>query len=286
MRPGIPSRTAYGVAIRRAAHQVLDQPAIFEDPVAAKVIGREAHTALLGRRELATVADEASRQLRLFVAARSRYAEDELARFVAEGVRQYVVLGAGLDTFAYRNPYSGYLRVFEVDHPDTQAWKREQVQAAGIEVSTQVTFLPADFEKQKLATILENAPEFDDTSPVFFSLLGVTSYLTAEAFTETLRAVASMQPRSGIVFDYAVSREGLNLADATALRRLAARVAEAGEKFQLFLRPHTLSLTLQEMGFTCVKDLGQNEINSRYFQDRVDGLRMENAIGRLASATI
>ena len=285
MTPGIPSRTAYGVAIRRAAHQILDQPAIFEDPVAAKLLGRQAPSALLPRRERATVTDEGSRQLRLIVAARSRYAEDELARFVAEGVRHYIVLGAGLDTFAYRNPYADRLRVFEIDHPETQAWKKERLHAAGIDVSALVTFLPIDFEEQPPATIMGNAPEFDSTSPSFFSLLGVTPYLTAEALTKTLSVVASMPPGSGIVFDYAVSPDCLNPLDQAALRFLTASVAETGEKFQSFFQPHTLSLTLQEFGFTCVEDLGHNEINSRFLKGRVDGARIKSAIGRVISAS-
>lgn len=117
---------------------MLDCPPIFEDPVAIKIVGDDI-TAFHGKR---------SRQLRAFVAARSRYAEDELASSVAGGVSQYVVLGAGLDTFAYRNPYSPRLRVFEVDHPDTQAWKQECLRAAGIAIPESVTFLPVDFAKK------------------------------------------------------------------------------------------------------------------------------------------
>src|SRR5580692_4689864 len=127
MQEGKFSRTALRVAIRRAAHQLLDQPRVLDDPLALRIIGGEAAAEL---RNNPKEHPAFARAFRAFMVARSRFAEDELARAFAHGVRQYVVLGAGLDTFAYRNPYPG-LRVFEVDHLATQAWKREQLEAAG-----------------------------------------------------------------------------------------------------------------------------------------------------------
>jgi methyltransferase (TIGR00027 family) len=124
-----------------------------------------------------------------FVAARSRYAEDQLAQAVEQRVAQYVVLGAGLDTFAYRNPHAAYLRVFEVDRPATQAWKLERLQAAGIAVPPELQFVPVDFERQTLATGLEQGG-FDSGSPAFLSWLGVTPYLTRESCMATLRFIA------------------------------------------------------------------------------------------------
>src|SRR5580658_4555991 len=153
MQEGKFSRTAHRVAIRRAAHQLLDHPRVLDDPLALRIIGSEA------AEELRTNPKEHhafSRAFRAFMAARSRYAEDELASAVALGVTQYVVLGAGLDTFAYRNPHPG-LRVFEVDHPATQTWKREQLQAASIPVPPSLTFVPVDFEQQTLADGLEHS---------------------------------------------------------------------------------------------------------------------------------
>src|ERR1017187_5284252 len=127
MQEGEFSKTANRVAIRRAAHQLLDQPKVLDDPLALRIIGSEAaHDLRSNPKEHHAF----SRAFRAFMAARSRYAEDELARAVAHGITQYVVLGAGLDTFAYRNPHSG-LRVFVVDHPATQAWKREHLETAG-----------------------------------------------------------------------------------------------------------------------------------------------------------
>src|ERR1700739_4179663 len=134
-----PSRTAWAVALRRAAHQARDEPRVFEDPLALRITGGE-------WRPRSGEPETVSRMFRAFMAARSRYAEDELARAVEAGTRQYVVLGAGLDTFAYRNPHAG-LRVFEIDHPATQEWKKQLLGDAGIAVPETANFVPLDFER-------------------------------------------------------------------------------------------------------------------------------------------
>src|SRR5271157_2024662 len=124
MQPEEPSRTALGAAAHRAVHQVLERGRIFSDPLAVRILGADAETTLRDAEN-----NPARRKLRLFIAVRTRFAEDALAAAVARGVRQLVVLGAGLDTFAYRNPFGEQLHVFEVDHPATQAWKRERLAA-------------------------------------------------------------------------------------------------------------------------------------------------------------
>src|SRR5205814_3937572 len=124
---------------------MIDQPVVFADPLATRIVGREAAEVLAANPRHFETSPIAS-YLRAFVAVRSRIAEDELGLAVARGVRQYVVLGAGLDTFAYRNPYpAGAVRVFEVDHPDTQAWKRARLTEAGIAVPADMAFVPVDF---------------------------------------------------------------------------------------------------------------------------------------------
>ena len=150
-----------------------------------------------------------SKSLRAFLVARSRFAEDELSRAVSEGARQCVVLGAGLDTFAYRNPHASVgLHVFEVDHPATQAWKREQLRAAEINVPPETVFVPVDFERETISDQLQRAG-FSTHDKTMFSWLGVTPYLTDRAFTETIHFIASMPTGSGVVFDYAVPRASL-----------------------------------------------------------------------------
>jgi len=230
-----------------------------------------------------------SKSLRAFLVARSRYAEDELSRAVANGVRQYVVLGAGLDTFAYRNPHAstsspaGRLRVFEVDHPATQAWKRDQLRSAEINIPPETVFVPVDFERETIADGLHRAG-FAADQKAFFSWLGVTPYLTDRAFAATMDFIASMPTGSGVVFDYAVPRASLNLLERLAFDRISARVAGAGEPFQLFFAPRQLADRLHQMGFTHLEDLGIEEINARYFQGRADNLRISGALGRIISA--
>jgi methyltransferase (TIGR00027 family) len=275
------SRTAQRVAIRRAAHQLLDLPRVFDDPLALRIIGSEAAEEL---RSNPKEHHAFSRAFRAFMAARSRYAEDELARAVALGVRQYVVLGAGLDTFAYRNPHAG-LRVFEVDHPATQLWKREQLQEAVIPIPPSLNFVPIDFERQTLANGLAQS-EFSATAAAFFSWLGVTPYLTRDACMATLGFIAKMPAGSAVVFDFAVDPALLNAGQRQALEALSARVARYGEPFQLFFDPVKLQQDLKTMGFHRTEFLQGKQLNERYFKDREDGLLVRGSIGHLMGAWV
>jgi methyltransferase (TIGR00027 family) len=218
--------------------------------------------------------------LRAHVVARSRYAEDLLGLAVARGVRQYVLLGAGLDTFAHRNSYAE-LRVFEVDHPATQAWKRELLAASGLDAPVGLTYAPVDFERESLAEGLA-AAGFDTGAPAFFAWLGVVPYLTLEAFRATVRYVAGCAPGSGVVFDYGQPRAALPLLERLAHDSLAARVGRAGEPFRLFFTPEEVRAELA--GFGGIEDLGSAEINARYFAGRADGLRVMGSAGRMVSA--
>jgi methyltransferase (TIGR00027 family) len=275
------SRTAERVALRRAAHQLLDDPLVLDDPLALRIIGSDAEQAL---RSNPKEHHAFSRAFRAFMAARSRFAEDELARAIAHGIRQYVVLGAGLDTFAYRNPHPG-LRVLEVDHPATQEWKREQLRAASISIPPSLTFVPVDFEQQSLAERL-TASGFNAELPAFFSWLGVTPYLTREACMSTLSLIASLPAGSGVVFDFAVDPALLNPGQRIALNALCKRVARYGEPMQLFFDPIKLQEDLKTMGFTRTEFLQGRELNARYFKDRKDGLLVRGGIGHLMSAWV
>lgn len=287
MHEAKPSRTAFRVAIRRAAHQIFDTPRVLDDPLAVRIIGDE-----FAARIKAGVAENSgvvSKSLRAFLVARSRYAEDELALAVSDGGRQYVVLGAGLDTFAYRNPYASsssegiVLRVFEVDHPASQEWKREKLRAAQINIPPETVFVPVDFERETITDGLQRVG-FAPNEKTFFSWLGVTPYLTDRAFAETLAFIASMPTGSGVVFDYAVPRASLKFIERLVFDRISARVAAAGEPFQLFLDPKHLAERLHQTGFTHLEDLGVEEINARYFAGRSDKLRVRGALGRIIFA--
>jgi methyltransferase (TIGR00027 family) len=279
MESGRPSRTAFRVAMRRAAHQIFDRPPVLDDPIAVPLLG--ADFAIDREREMHPVA----RAFRAFMAVRSRYVEDQLAAAVAEGVAQYVVLGAGLDTFALRNPYSA-LRVFEVDFPATQEWKRALLANAAIAPPSNLTFVPLDFEHQTLAGGLADA-ELDASAPAFFGWLGVVPYLTLDAFRSTVAAIAGLPKGTAVAFDYAVSPDTLSPPRRKVFDALAARVAAAGEPFKLFFTPPELNVELRSAGFQRVEQVDSDELNGRYFRGRADGLELPSpGLGRMAIAWV
>ena len=267
------------VAIRRAAHQLVDRPPVLDDPIAVRLVGTEY------ARDLERASHAVGRDFRAFMAARSRYAEDHLAQAVAAGVRQYVVLGAGLDTFAYRNPFPD-LCVFEADFPATQEWKREMLAAAGIGLPANLTLAPLDLEHK---TLLESLREggFKANEPAFFSWLGVVPYLTVEGFRSTLEAIARLAEGSGVTFDYAFPPETLTPKRREIFDRLAGRVAAAGEPFQLFLTPEEAEAELRRAGFGRMEQVDHDGLNELYFRDRADGLKLSPVgIGMLATAWV
>jgi methyltransferase (TIGR00027 family) len=276
MEKGRPSKTALGVAIRRAAHQVMDKPPVLDDPIGLRLIGSGYP------RQMERAMHRVARDFRAFMAVRSRYVEDKLAVAVAQGVRQYVVLGAGLDTFAYRNPFPS-LRVFEVDFPATQEWKKTMLGEAAIDVPPGLTFVPLDFEHHTLSEGLA-AAGFDAGMPAFFGWLGVIPYLTLNAFRATLDAIAQLPAGSAVGFDYALAPEMLSPLGRTAFDALAGRVAAAGEPFQLFFTPAGLESELRRAGFQRFEQRDSDQLNELYFKERADGLKL-SAVGLAMLAT-
>jgi methyltransferase (TIGR00027 family) len=279
MEAARPSKTALRVALRRAAHQLYDErPLVLDDPIAVPILG-DAYTEEL--RRTPTRADRPySIALRAFLVARSRYAEDALAHAVAQGVTQYVLLGAGLDTFAHRNPFP-HLRVFEVDHPTTQQWKRELLATSALPAPASLTYAPVDFERESLADQLHSVG-FDSQIPTFFAWLGVVPYLTLEAFRSTIAFIAARQAGTGVALDYGQPRSALPFFEKLAHDSLIARVQLAGEPFQLFFTPAEIAVELTT--FRNLEDLGSPEINARYFENRTDNLKTLGSAGRLLSA--
>ncbi|HEY2471086.1 MAG TPA: SAM-dependent methyltransferase [Terracidiphilus sp.] len=279
METGRASRTALRVAHRRAVHQVLDQPCILNDPIAVRLLARDFTI------DYANESHPVARAFRAFMAARSRFAEDQLANAFQQGVRQYVVLGAGLDTFAYRNQFAD-LHVFEVDFPATQDWKRMLLDEAAIAVPANVTFVPLDFEHKTLAEGLAEAG-VETKQPAFFGWLGVVPYLTLEAFRSSIAAIAQLPAPTAVTFDFAMSPELLGPRARAAFEMLASRVAAAGEPFRLFFTPETLEAELHSAGFSQVQMIGADELNRRYFSDRNEGLALPSpGLGMLATARV
>ena len=265
------SRTAERVAERRAAHQLLDKPPVFEDPLALTILDPAAASRIRAN-PLDQESSRLSPFLRAAFAVRSRFAEDELGLAVDSGVRQYVVLGAGFDTFAYRNPYAGLL-VFEVDHPATQEIKRRRLAEAGIAVPAELVYVPIDFARRSLAEALADAG-FRSDAPAFFSWLGVVPYLERPAIEATLRFVGSLPRGTAIVFDYGRSPSSLNFVGRMIFERMASRVAAVGEPWKTFFEPEELHAILHDAGFSTLEDLGPSALNARYFTGRADGLRV------------
>ncbi|HEY1255349.1 MAG TPA: SAM-dependent methyltransferase, partial [Terracidiphilus sp.] len=198
---------------------------------------------------------------------------------------QYVVLGAGLDTFAYRNPFPE-LRVFEADLPASQKAKRRMLARAGIKVPETLSYATLNLEHHSLGQDLILAG-LNLNAPVFFGWMGVVPYLTLEAFRATLKAISALPAGSGVGFDYAVAPETLNAVGRVAFDRLAERVAAAGEPFQLFFTLETMTAELRASGFQRIEQLDFEALNARYFRDRADGLKLSPIrLGMLATAWV
>ncbi len=248
--------------MHRAVHQVLEGGRIFADPLALRILGEDAEKIA---READTYAP--GRRMRIFIAVRTRFAEETLAAAVDGGVSQLVVLGAGLDTYAYRGPLRDRLRIFEVDHPATQAWKRQLLADAGIPLPDSLTFAPVDFERQSLAEGLA-AAGFDPAQRTFFTWLGVVPYLTEDAIWSTLGFIASLPNGAHVVFDYGNPPDSLSPELREHHDELAARVARAGEALRSYFESAPLRAKLLDLGFTQVEDLGPPEFAARYFPQR------------------
>jgi len=281
MRADRPSSTARRVAFVRAAHQVLDSPRVMEDSIALRMLGPGAEARIrASERKLRSGIAEA---LRGFLIARSRCAEDALAEAVAAGVVQYVVLGAGFDTFAYRNPHApDRLRVFEVDFPATQEAKRRRLAGMKIPIPGSLTFVPVDFETQTLPGRLRESG-FRDDHPAFFSWLGVTMYLRRETIFSTLRFVAGLPQGSGVTFDYFAPPGRLPLVARLFFSLAALRVAIGGEPWRTWFEPDELAIELRSMGFRTLEDLDTAALNQRFFAGRMPRLG-GRGVGRVMTA--
>jgi methyltransferase (TIGR00027 family) len=265
MRDGQPSQTARGAAAFRAVHQTHEAAAIFRDPFAERILDDETRAALHG-----IAADPSLRGIRLFIVSRSRFSEEALAASVARGARQVVVLGAGLDTFSLRNPYPD-VRVFEVDFPATQAWKRDRLREAGLAVPDTLTFAPVDFERESLADGLARAG-FRRDRPAFFQWLGVSMYLNRETVFSTLDFIAGVQG-SAVTFDYTESFENQTPERRARLTAMAENAASRGEPWLSFFDPPEIAAVLRGKGFGDIEDLGFADVIKRYSPELGRGLQ-------------
>jgi len=265
------SQTALTAAAARAAHLVVDTaPHIFADTLAEPLLGADAPTLLAYHRAHGDHPVLAGARAQVVI--RSRLAEGLLAAAVARGVDQYALLGAGLDTFAYRAAVPAGLRVFEVDHPGTQRDKRARLAAAGIAEPPHLRFVPVDLEREPLVDALRDTG-FDPARPALAAWLGVTMYLTREAFTGTLSVLGGLAAGSGLVFDYMLPERLRDAAGEAYVAQVGAVSAERGEPWLTFLAPDEAAELLADAGFRAVTQTGQRESLPEALWRRTDALR-------------
>lgn len=265
------SLMAERVGIGRAAHQFMDSgPVIFADPLARPLIG--AHGEAWLQQNIKWLRQEGMRRTRMLLALRSRFAEEELLRAVEGGTRQYVILGAGLDSFAYRRPeWAAALTVYEVDHPATQRWKQERLAEADIAVPENVRFVPLDFNEHSLADELA-AAGFRRDAPACFSWLGVTYYLPRESVMGTLQYIAGLPAARQVVFDYAVDAATLPEKYHEIVTLVRGYTARTGEPWTTWFNPESLIADLRSLGFAEANHVEVNDLLARYGGDVDDDL--------------
>ncbi|CAN5792634.1 hypothetical protein BH10CHL1_BH10CHL1_40570 [soil metagenome] len=263
------SNTAIGVTTLRAVHQLLDgEPKILDDPIAAQLLDLATLSQMHTYPEYFQTPGQNA--LRAHIVMRSRYAEERLVAAMRRGIHQYLMLGAGFDTFAYRQPaWANSLQIFEVDHPASQRTKREQLAASGIPIPANLEFVAIDFEVTSLRDGLR-ASGFDPSQPAFVAWLGVMMYLSAEAIDAVLRFVVALPPSSEMVFTFASPDSALQR-DGTGRPTLAEVAAAQGEPWRTRIEPERLVQQLQEVGFSAVSLLTPAEVEP-YFRGRHDRL--------------
>lgn len=261
------SNTAYGTLFMRGVHQLLDaKPLILDDPAALTLLGEDAVRQIKNTRDHHQVLE--ARALRTHVVLRSRFTEDRLAEAVGRGITQYVILGAGFDTFAYRQPvWAKVLKIFEVDQPATQAQKQLRLKQANMSLPPNLSFAGIDFEHESLYDgLLHNRVSF--TEPSFFSWLGVTMYLKENAIDAVLRTIAQFPAESEITFTFCQPQDTLSIQESSFHASLSKIVSGAGEPFVSFFTPAAIEIKLHQAGFKTIAFLSKEEAEERYFRQR------------------
>ena len=282
------SLTALIASFSRAYHAEFDEPKIFHDPIARQLMTDDEYRQIIGymvggidffapemKSEL-TAPDDILKwvvqtQLAPTPLARARYCENMAMNAIKIGAKQYVILGAGMDTFAYRNPaLLSKIHVFETDHPETQKFKKTKVERAGWVIPGNLHYVPVDFTKDNLTAALHNSG-FDATKATFFSWLGVTYYLKKKDFENMVKTISSLSPdSSGLLFDY--PDENFLGSDVKRVQNQVAMAQAAGEPMKPGYRYEELEQLLAEYGFLIYEHLTASDIETRFFANRTDYL--------------
>ena len=271
------SRTAEAAAAARARHLLREEPIVFDDPFAIQLSSRPWRIICKNRFLDWLVFRQLLRELHPIEAqilARSRYAEDQLEKSIAAGTNQYVIVGAGLDSFALRHrEHATTLKIYELDHPASQGSKKGRLARLGIDLPANLELIPVDFEKENVADALARSSYTRD-QPAFYSWLGTIHYLSRDAIFRTLVSIASFAAaRSEIVFDYGIPRESVDPADLPVRDALDRFAARRGEPLVTSFDPMTFPREVCDLGFELLENLSVQEQEARYFREREDGMK-------------
>ncbi|MBU1643049.1 class I SAM-dependent methyltransferase [bacterium] len=276
-----PDNTAVRTALWRALHLEADSPPhVFEDEIGLKLAAPE--EGWQNRPDMSPF----TRPFRASILARARFVEDQVLEQIAHGVKQYVILGAGLDTFLQRRPeLAADLRVFEIDKPGPQEWKRRRLNDLGLGISPFLRFVPVDFEAGDAWWEQLAESGFDPGQPAIVASTGVSMYLTREAITETLRQVAALAPGSALVMSFMLPIELLDAEIRPGVERAAEGARASGTPFISFFTPAEMLGLARDAGFKAVQHVSADHLAQRYFADRTDGLRPPSNAEELLVAT-
>ncbi|MBL1112947.1 class I SAM-dependent methyltransferase [Streptomyces sp. 110] len=279
---GAPDSTAVRTALWRAMHVQVDPPPhVLEDEIGLRLAAPGADW-----RRRPDMDPAATRGFRAAMVARARFIEDLIAERVGHGVTQYVILGAGLDTFAQRRPETASrLRVFEVDQPGPQAWKRHRLDELGYGVPDWLHLVPVDFEASEDWLKRLAAAGFDAGRPAVIVSTGVTMYLTEDAIAATLRQIAGLAPGSTLAMTFLLPIDLLDDADRPGFRASMEGAQASGTPFISFYKPPEMLALAREAGFEDVRHVSGASLAERYFADRTDGLRPSSGEDLLLATT-
>ncbi len=261
-----PDNTAVRTALWRALHLQTDaKPFILEDEVGLKLVAPDE-----GWQQRPDMHPEFTKRLRASILARARFIEDLIIEQSGKGITQYVILGAGLDTFAQRRPdIAAKLQVFEIDQPDTQTWKQERLIETGFGLPKWLHFVSVDFEISSWWEQLLNAG-FDQNKPAVIVCTGVSLYLTKDAITSTLRQLTALAPGSTLAMTFYLPIDLLDEVDKP-LQLIAEKGAkEAGTPFISFFNPDEILALANKAGFKQAKTVSTKDLEKTYFSNRTD----------------
>lgn len=278
----VPEATAVRVALWRAMHVQIDAPPyVLEDEIGLRLVAPGD-----GWQKRPDMHPQGTRGYRAGIVARARFVEDMVAELAGQGVTQYVILGAGLDTFAQRRPdVASRLRVFEVDQPGPQAWKRRRLIELGYGLPAWLTLVPVDFEVGASWWERLISAGFDPSQPAIVASTGVAMYLTKDAIAATLRQVAKLAPGSMLVMTFMLPLDLIDPAERAQLQDVYERARAAGTPFLSVFSPPEMVALARESGFRDASWVSGADVAQRYFSGRSDGLRPSHGEEFLVATT-